>query len=61
MKITFEVDDNFVEYLQEGGWSKKEVANITKRFIEEVLLEEVNDDGDLYFLTRVEDFICENL
>lgn len=59
MKITFEVDDNFVDYFTDGGWSKEEVKKHCKNFIEKVLLEEVDDNDDLVFMTKFEDYFGE--
>lgn len=58
MKITFEVDDNFVEYYLDLGWSKKEISKHCKGFIEQVVLEE--GEEDLEFMTKFDNYL-ENL
>jgi hypothetical protein len=61
MKITFEVDENFVEYFTDGGITRKEVQQFVKEFIEEVLLKEFYSDNDLIFMSRFEDFLADKL
>jgi hypothetical protein len=57
MKITFEVDENFVEYYLDLGWSKSDIKKLTTKFIEKVVLEEVDESNDLVFMTKFDDFL----
>jgi hypothetical protein len=57
MKITFEVDDNFVEYYEDCGWSKDEIKKHCKDFIEKVLLEEIDDEDDFVFMTKFDYYL----
>ena len=57
MKITFEVDDNFVEYYEDCGWSKDEIKKHCKNFIEKVLLEQVDDNDDFIFMIQFDDYL----
>ena len=57
MKITFEVDDNFVEYYEDFGWSKDEIKKHCKDFIEQVLLEEVDHNGEIEFMIKFDDYL----
>ena len=57
MKITFEVDDNFVGYYEDAGWSKDEIKKHCRDFVEKVLLEEEYENHDLVFMTKFDDYI----
>jgi hypothetical protein len=57
MKITFEVDENFVEYYEDFGWSKNEIKKHCKDFVEKVLLEQVDDNDDFVFMTKFDDYL----
>ena len=57
MKITFEVDENFVEYFEDFGWSTDEIKKHCKDFVEKVLLEQVDNNGDFVFMTKFEDYL----
>jgi hypothetical protein len=57
MKITFEVDDNFVEYYEDCGWSKSEIKKHCKDFVQKVLLEQVDDNDDFVFMTQFDDYL----
>jgi hypothetical protein len=57
MKITFEVDDNFVEYYQDLDYTKEEIKILTSKFIQKVLLEEVDENDDFVFMTKFDDFL----
>lgn len=57
MKITFEVDDNFVEYYQDLGYTKEAIKVLTSKFILKVLLEEVDENDDFVFMTKFDDFL----
>lgn len=57
MKITFEVDENFVEYFEDCGWEEDEIKKHCKDFVEKVLLEQVNKKGDLVFMTKFEHYL----
>ena len=57
MKITFEVDENFVEYYEDCGWSKDEIKKLVSKFVQNVLLEEVDENDDFVFMTKFDDFL----
>ena len=57
MKITFEVDEDFVEYYEDLGWSEDEIKEHCKDFIEKVLLEQVDKKDNLVFMTKFDKYL----
>jgi len=57
MKITFEVDDNFVEYYEDFGWNKDEIEKHCKDFVEKVVLQQVDDNADFVFMSQFDDYL----
>lgn len=57
MNITFKVDDNFVGYYEDAGWSKGEIRRHCGDFVEKVLLNEEYENRDLVFMTKFDDYI----
>ena len=58
MKITFEVDENFVEYFKDFGWSKKEIKKHCRNFIEKEVLIRVDENDDFDFIVQFEDYLA---
>jgi len=57
MKITFNVDEDFVDYYLDLGWDEEEIKKHCKDFVEKVVLEKVDENEDFVFMTEFDEYL----